>query len=716
MKLVSAEFENFRLLRKLRLDFSTNEQKKLTVIRAENETGKTTILNGLQWALYGDDALPGTGKIQDFRLHPIDWEASEGSGIPISVQVDFETTSLRRSSRGLIETKHQYRIIRSTFETLKGNDWERSPSNVRLYRLEDSGSVLETYPEAIVTDELPKDLREVFFTDGDRALSFIEATVSVTTKRNRVQRAIRSLLGLGIIDDALKHIKKASTDINRATKSLGSDDELTRVATDLEDNDTGIGKLEEKIGDAKQQFSAYDEKLAELQKSIDVALIKGDREKLKRDIEQTQKQLKQLDNQREAAAREHANIFRGLPLARDLLAPVLESALGKLSELKQQGRIPNTTIPVLEDRLQGDECICGESLDKTAPDSQKRREHIQHLIDESRKADELQSVITDLYYGSRSLQPDEISDDERWLSEYTRVVERRDELEILREDHGKKLKAQEAQLDDIPDTNIQGLRGTKRQYEDQRNRFTADRARYETQLEVLTKKQESLVQKRNRLLQEQKKGARVLAELEVVQDVSGVLNRSYDRITNEELAKVGNLMNALFLEMIGADPEQGAIIRRTEISQDFDIVVYGPNDRMLNPDRDLNGASRRALTLAFILALTKVSEVEAPNVIDTPLGMMSGYVKRSVLTTTVRESSQLVLFLTRAEIRDCEEIIDREAGRIITLTNPAHYPRMLVNDPQVDDCTVLRCECRHRQECILCQREEDVEPRIEIAA
>ena len=72
---------------------------------------------------------------------------------------------------------------------------------------------------------------------------------------------------------------------------------------------------------------------------------------------------------------------------------------------------------------------------------------------------------------------------------------------------------------------------------------------------------------------------------------------------------------------------------------------------MLDPDNDLNSASRRALTLAFILALTKVSGVEAPNVIDTPLGTMSGYVKLSVLQTAIRESYQLILFLTRS--RDC---------------------------------------------------------------
>ena len=50
MKLIRAEFENFRLLRDLKLSFSTDGKRNLTVIRAENETGKTTILNGLQWA------------------------------------------------------------------------------------------------------------------------------------------------------------------------------------------------------------------------------------------------------------------------------------------------------------------------------------------------------------------------------------------------------------------------------------------------------------------------------------------------------------------------------------------------------------------------------------------------------------------------------------------------------------------------------------------
>ena len=49
MKLLRAEFQNFRLLRDLELEFSIDANSKLTVIRAANESGKTTILHALQW-------------------------------------------------------------------------------------------------------------------------------------------------------------------------------------------------------------------------------------------------------------------------------------------------------------------------------------------------------------------------------------------------------------------------------------------------------------------------------------------------------------------------------------------------------------------------------------------------------------------------------------------------------------------------------------------
>lgn len=713
MKLLRASFENFRLLRDLELRFSSDPNRKLTVIRAANESGKTTILNALQWALYGDSALPGKG--EDFRLHPIDWEATSGRRVPITATVEFEVTTYRRGPSGLRETRRQYRIVRSAFEEVDERTSRRTQSTVRLFALNDTGASPIDAPEALINDELPPELRDIFFTDGDRTLSFIEADVALSTKRERVQRAIRSLLGLGVIEEAIKHVRKAATDVNRQAKQVGGGGELNRIATRLEGIDEDILKQEAEFDDAKQQFGTFDEQVNETDRRIAATLQKGDKEKLQKDLDLAKRKIKQLDDQLTAANKEHSALFRGQSVAIDLLAPVLDRAFAKLEELHDQGKIPNTTIPVLEDRLEAEICICGETLAPGDVDGHRRRGHIQTLIDNSKRADEIQGVITEVYFSAKSLRPP-AGAGSQWLEDYTKVVRSRDGLQTLRDDAGREFRAFELQLDALPDTDIQGLRETRRHYNDQRDRCLTRQSAADTRLVGLRRERDSLIAERDRLLREQKKGARILSELEVTQDVTLVLQSAYERITNEELSKVSSLMNDIFLEMIGADPEQGAIIRRAEISADFDIIVFGPNDRTLNPDRDLNGASRRALTLAFILALTKVSEVEAPNVIDTPLGMTSGYVKRSILRTAVRESAQLVLFLTHDEIAGCEDIIDEAAGVVCTLTNPAHFPKMLVHNPHVEEQKVLRCECNHRSTCRQCERRADAQLALEKAS
>ncbi len=707
MKLLRAEFENFRLLRGLELKFSTDPERNLTVIRAANETGKTTILTALQWALYGDMALPGKGN--RYRLHPIDWNTEKGQRAPVTVTVDFEVTNWRKSNRGIIETRQQYRIVRSAFEEIHGTKWSRQPSTVKLYGLTDRGAEPIETPEALVNEELPPELREVFFTDGDRALSFIEAEVAVSTKRQRVQNAIRSLLGLSIIEDAVRHVTKSNAEANKKAKKLQSTGDLNNIASQLQATDDDIEKLQADFEDSKEQFAAFDEKFNSIDRKIAEALQKGDKEKLKKSLESADREIKQIDSRLESSEKDHLALFRSDALAIDLLSPVLGDAFQKLADLYDQGKIPNTTIPVLEERLKQEKCICGETLEKDDPDGNRRRLYIQELIDGSKRADEIQIIVTDLYYGSKALQRTAEQKESQWLPEYKRVVENRDGLSILRDQAGKKKRAIELEIDNLSDADIQGLRETKKKYKEQRDRFLQKKSSLETQIESLNRDRSFLIVERDRLLRIQDKGTRVLSELIVTQDIINVLQNSYNKITSEELEQVSEQMNKIFLEMIGADPEQFAIIRRTEISKEFDIIVYGPQDRTLDPDRDLNGASRRALTLAFILSLTLVSEVEAPNVIDTPLGMMSGYVKRSVLRTAIKKSAQLILFLTHDEIAGCEEILDEAAGVVVTLTNPSHYPKMLVNNPHFTEQTIIACDCTHRDECQLCARVVDTE-------
>src|SRR5581483_7427216 len=267
-----------------------------------------------------------------------------------------------RGPSGLREMRRQYRLVRSAFEEVDGKTSRRSQSTVRLFALTDTGASPIDAPEALINDELPPELRDIFFTDGDRALSFIEADVALSTKRERVQRAIRSLLGLGVIEEAIRHVRKSAAEVNKQAKQVGAGGELNKIASRLEAIDEDIGRLEGEFEDAKQQFTAFDEKVDETDRKIAAVLQKGDKEKLQNDMELAKRKIKRLDDQLAAANKEHSALFRGQAIATDLLAPILDRAFGKLEELHDEGKIPNTTIPVLEDRLAAEICICGETL------------------------------------------------------------------------------------------------------------------------------------------------------------------------------------------------------------------------------------------------------------------------------------------------------------------------------------------------------------------
>ena len=693
MKLLHAHIENFRLLKDIAFEFSTHSDRNLTVIRAANESGKTTLLTALQWGLFGDEALPNHGTT--FRLSPIDISSAEKVSVTVSVEVDYEI---------LVRTGvKKYRLIRFVGETARGATWERGSTNVKLFRLTANGADPLDNPEAHIRPHIPKELREVFFTDGDRALSFIEG--SKGNQMERVEGAIRSLLGLSIIDDALNHTRKVKTDLNqKVRKNAGNPQELQAVSDRLTALHEQLPDLEERVQNEKKALLQLEDLEEEADRKLSDALRKGNREELEKQRQTVMRDRQSAERDATQAARDHANLFRSELIGKHLLASPFTKAKAVLDGLHKQGKIPNQTIPVLEDRLNQPTCICGETLNPSALDGHRRRAYIQHLIEESRNADAIQEKVTALYYGAQELlRPVQ---KRTWSDEYSDVFGRRQRANTRCEKLGEAEAAIEAKIAELPDVDIQQLRTTRNHYREQCKECQRKEIRLNTQLEVMQRDIKLAEAKREELLQYDEKGMKIRAELQVAQDLEQVYSNAIETMKTRELQKVSNSMNALFLDMIGADPSQRSIITRASITPDFRIVVFGRYDHPLDPSQDLNGASRRALTIAFILALTRVSEVEAPNVIDTPLGMMSGYVKQAVLQLASRQSSQLILFLTHSEIAGCEDILDERAGRIYTLTNPAHYPRILVHDPGVDDTRVLLCTCGHSKYCRVCERHE----------
>ena len=692
MKLLSVCVENFRMIKSLKIEFSTSDESNLTIVRAANESGKTTLLVALQWALYGDEALP-TGPSR-YRLSPIDAADNGKNSIRCMVEVNFRTPT---------KVGHNdYKIVRFAEEHVDGASWQRRRSGVSLHQIGPSGTTQIDHPASHINAYLPKELREVFFTDGDKALTFIEG--EKTAQSERVENAIRSLLSLDVLENSIGHVQQVRSALNRQIRNdAGNDRELRDIAEKLESAESDKLTLATKIKESKEKKSRLRDLADHAEHALMEALKKGDRRDLEAKKVAAERRLKSALEMVDKTTRQSADLFRSDLLGKQLFESELARAKLLLDDLHDKGKIPNQTIPVLEDRLEQTNCICGETLDPTHEDGRRRRARIEALVQESRQADEIQEIVTELYYGAQDLMSP--LGERTWESEFSDAFMARQRANRQRQDVGEELAGYEAEIGSLPDTDVHALQKQRDHYREQFQQENNEEIRLATQLQGLLKEIEDVKEQHTKLLKRSEKGEKIGKELAVADDLKCVLENALSAMKTREVQEVGRQMNNIFLDMIGADPEDGSVIKRVFLTEDYRIAVTGKNNSTLET-QDLNGASRRALTLSFVLALAKVSEVEAPNVVDTPLGMMSGYVKQKVLERISSLSSQLILFLTHSEISGCETILDRHVGRAYTLSNPAHYPKILVNRPKSQDDGVMVCECDHRDSCEICERRE----------
>ncbi len=706
LKLRRARFTNFRLLRDVEITFSTDDNKRLTVIRAENESGKTTMLTALQWAFFGDTALdeaPG----RPARLYPIDWDATSEPRVPVSVEVEFDYTSETTLKDGPSVRSEETFLARRSCTEHPNEDGAGSRTNntLVLYRLESKGDQPVVNPQVELEDKFPEGLRELFFTDGDRAQTWIEVGTQ-GVKRARVLNAIRSLLGLDLLEKAQDHVKETLKGFNRELKSIGPNTEAGALGERLAEIEVELAEAETAKAAATDALGRIEEQVQDFENRIADALRQGDREELERQVRAANQQLASAEKTELQLQRQHSDLFKDTTLTLGLLAPHVRRSRELLAGLKERGTIPQKFLPILEEAVDQGVCVCGTSLAKGTP----TRKHVCDLIDEHRKVDAIVDRLTDLnVLASRLATGLDATTTGGWPDRARESFQLVSGAQETLRTAQKRVKELERQLEVLPNAAVPDLmKGRKAAEEERKNQIRAEREA-EIKIHSLERERTDLTKRRDQLLRSEKKYARLRANLRAADDIHGVLALTFAAIQQGKMKEVSEEMNHFFLQMIVANIEQAqkAIIQRAEITDDYDIVVTGPQGRRLDPDRDLNGASRRAITLSFILALTNVSGVAAPNVIDTPLGMTSGLVRQSILRTAAENATQLVLFLTPAEIRDVEDLLDDYAGKMWTMSNTSHYPTMLVNEPPAEDLRVVVCQCGHREFCSICERNSD---------
>ena len=632
MKLISASINNFRILKNVNLDFSIDKEKPLTVIQAANETGKTTCLNALIWGLYGSKALPQKG---DYSLFPSDIVDQER--VEVSVEIRFNVEHARGNSRGRsVLEKQEFALRRACFESAPSSDGQISRDNESaiLYKITSEGTEMLSEDEArrVIETALPSELKDVYFTDGDSAMSFIEAAASQTAKRKRVADSIESLLGLKIVDQTVRHLGNVARQFSQKIDNTDYAKELERLNNHITSYEEDIAEAEENIRVANLELDELNKEINEKEKQKDEILKLGDKSNLALQRNKIIDDIHRFSKMNESTARSLLPVIYNDSASRMLLGEHIATAQNMLAKLNKKKQLPQINLPILEELLGRSECFCGESLDPEVPEGNERRQSISNIIETSRQSDYIQEIATSLFYRLRSVNVAKAN--EEWLESYDKLSSDFTNAARAISNQQEQLEKIEVQINQIDDSQLQKINES----------LIILKKNQQSQLLSIGSNESNVKQNKERLNDAEAERQRVRSKLgktnssalnwDIANDVQKVFQLIIEKLKKEELKKVSEEMNRIFLSMIGSEEiatELPQRIQRAELTEEYDIMVYGPNGHPLNPDVDLNGASRRAITLAFILALTKVSKVEAPNIIDTPLGMMSGYVKQSVL-------------------------------------------------------------------------------------
>ena len=702
MKLLSAHIKNFKLLEDVDLVFSTDPRRPLTVIRAENGSGKTSILYALRWAMYGRQGVPARMRFS---------AATNPVGRPITVQVRVEFTT----TEPYTGEELRYRLIRSCVETSRQDDkFSRTPDKLRLLRSTAAGEVdIEYGKEGTIKQLLPLHLANVFFTNGDDVQKFISSGDRAERERQRaVHNAIRQLLGLDNVEAAEKQLTAIARSLKRKLANEGGE-KLREATENLNRLEDLIATLSDKQDKIMIRITAVDEQIRQDERELDSIRGVGDLETIQTRIQELRRDLDELDD-RESTIRHHMkSLLLSEELSWRLLRTRLQEGVDYLDDLADRKVIPGAAIEVLTDRLELGICICGEDLQRGGD----RYHHVQHLIEQQRLDGLEQQHLSTLWHVARQslrAHQESASAENSFVNLAADLRQQYTEYIDIRRRKKQDLDAEQEKRSNIDVARVRTLTERVSSNRSKRSRYDRHYGDLEGQIRGLevdlgyAREQSRRAEKQATLNQSTR------LRTAVAEDLRALANGALKTLKSVYVDRVSKRMNDLFLEIVGAEPDaETAVFTKVMINDRFDIVIHTQDGKTLDADYELNGASQRALTLSFIWALMQVAGREAPRIIDTPLGMTSGAVKRrtvELLTTPVENIDvpyQVVLLMTRSEIRDLEELLDERAGTIATLSCSKDYPRDLLHAWGKEAPSVKICTCNHRQICLICERRND---------
>ena len=347
MLIKSLKMQNFRQFKGITaVDFSCDPEQNVTIILGDNTFGKTTLLQAFNWCFYETVTFDNN---PDFLLNlEVANEMNNGDTETVSVEIC------------VIHNGVDYVISRSqTYSCANGKVTGMKKAQVKVsYKQEDGQmeSVRATEVQKVIENILPQDLSTYFFFDTERVRS-------ISTRKD-VADAVKGLLGLSIMDTAIKHIGTKGNKKTVLGKLYGAmdldGDEKARGALDMiQSSEAKREAIKTQIDTCASQIGQYEVRKEQLDDILRDNQTTATLQKKKEDLE------RRLSTERSTLESTISLFFKDFSKGslQMFAQPLLGQANDFLAAIKIDDKgVRDLTAPTILELLKRGRCICGTEL------------------------------------------------------------------------------------------------------------------------------------------------------------------------------------------------------------------------------------------------------------------------------------------------------------------------------------------------------------------
>ena len=340
----------FRFFGKFDFEFSTEIDKNITVVRGENGTGKTTIINAFYWCLYGDVTHPLYiekifNELAERNL--VDGETGEASVEIVIHEKGMDYTIKRK----LIFKRRGEDVIRIGDESFTVTYLDTKTGNVKP--VQDTKNFFDGF--------IPNNLRGFFFFDGER----IDRLAQIDG-RDEIKKAILDILGLTKLEKLKEFFDEIVRELTKEQKRY-----MSSSQQDLSDEYEALckdrDKIEEEMSLKKTQLNQATENLREIERFLEThnsEIVKN----LQSERTLADQYVKGIDRQLLEKTRAK-NLLITKDFKNNLIASCFNSVYDYLESKRQRGELPSDIkAQFIDDLLTSKVCICGRSLEDGTPE------------------------------------------------------------------------------------------------------------------------------------------------------------------------------------------------------------------------------------------------------------------------------------------------------------------------------------------------------------